>query len=135
MGLEQRLALRVVFASELVVVPRGAVGLDDETLLGPAEVRDDTAAAAAQRLVHLGMREAATQDEVEDGVLELAAGGRGAGGDDASELRRAGPPPMAGEDGDQLADIDPMQGLSAACGAAEGAVVEARREVEEGAGG
>ena len=43
-GLEQRLALGVVFASELVVVPGGAVGLDDQALLGPAEVRDGPAA-------------------------------------------------------------------------------------------
>jgi hypothetical protein len=38
------LALGVVLASQRVVVPGGAVGLDDEALLRPAEVRDDAAA-------------------------------------------------------------------------------------------
>jgi hypothetical protein len=37
---EQRLALGVVGTGELVVVPRGAVGLDHESLLGPSEVGD-----------------------------------------------------------------------------------------------
>jgi hypothetical protein len=41
---------------------------------------------------------------------------------------------MAGEDGDQLADVDPVQGLGATRGTAQRAVFELGREVEEGAG-
>ena len=43
MRLEEGLALGVVLARQRVVVPRGAVGLDDESLVGPAEVGDDPA--------------------------------------------------------------------------------------------
>ena len=42
-GLEQRLPLGVVLAGDLLVVPGRAVGLDDQALLGPAEVRDQPA--------------------------------------------------------------------------------------------
>jgi hypothetical protein len=108
--------------------------LDDEAVRGPAEIGDDPAAAEAQCFVDLRVHEAAAEDEVEHGILELAAGWRRAGDDDARELRRAGPPPMAGEDGDQLADVDPVQGLGATRGTAQRAVFELGREVEEGAG-
>jgi hypothetical protein len=37
MGLEPRLALRVILAGELVLVPPGAVSFHDQPLLGPAE--------------------------------------------------------------------------------------------------
>jgi hypothetical protein len=42
---------------------------------------------------------------------------------------------VAREGGGELADVDAVQGLGAARGGAERAVVEGGREVEEGAGG
>ena len=86
--LEQPLALKVGGAFERIVVV-GAVGLDDEALLGPAEVRDDLATSDEQRLIDEGMDEAAAQEQVEHGVLELALRRCGAGRDDARELGSA----------------------------------------------
>jgi len=48
MGLEQCLALRVVFAGEPVVMPSRAIGFQNELLGGPAEVRDHPATGERQ---------------------------------------------------------------------------------------
>src|SRR5215216_2964808 len=73
--LEQRLALRIVLSSELVIVPSRAVGLDDEVMLWPPEVRNDTATLEDQRPIDIGVGEPACQDEVKDQVLELGTSG------------------------------------------------------------
>ena len=77
MRLEQGLALGIVLARELVVVPRGAIGLEDEALLGPAEVGDGAAACDEAGNVDVGMDVAPAQDELENDVsssLRMARG-------------------------------------------------------------
>ena len=76
------MARRVVLACDRVVVPFLTVGLDDEPLLGPAEVGD----VLAERPVDVGADEAAFVEEVEDGVLEFAAGRDVAVGQVAAEF-------------------------------------------------
>jgi hypothetical protein len=88
-GLEERLALGVVLAGELVVVPCGAVGLDHEPLVGPAEVGDDTPTGDHERHVDVGAGEPAAEDEIKHHVLELRAGRRRAGGEDPPEVADA----------------------------------------------
>src|SRR5919109_5018254 len=68
-SLQQRLAFDVVFAGEAVLVPLGAVGLDDEALLRPAEVGDHAPAVDGQWPVDVRGVKSAGNDEVEDGVL------------------------------------------------------------------
>ena len=48
-GFQERLAFGVVGSGLWGVVPLRAVGLDDELLLGPAEIGDDAAAVEVQR--------------------------------------------------------------------------------------
>jgi hypothetical protein len=76
----------------------------------------------------------AAQDQVEHDVLELAAGWRGAGGDDLGEPGSALPSSVAREGVGELAHVDAVERLGAPGGRAERAVVESGREVEEGAG-
>ena len=64
----RRLARDVVLARELVVVPRLAVGLEDQPLFGPAEVRHGR--CPSRRLI-CGLAIPAALDQVEHGVLEL----------------------------------------------------------------
>src|SRR3954471_8790992 len=70
--LQQRLAL-CVFAPCVVVVCR-AVRLDDEALLWPAEVGDHGRVVDPERDVDVGVGEAGLGDQVQDEVLEHAAG-------------------------------------------------------------
>jgi hypothetical protein len=87
-GFEEGLALRVVGAGDRVVVPLTAVGLDDQALSRPAEVRDQAAAVEGQRDVDVRWLEAGIEDEVEDDVLQLGARGLGVG-EDAQEVALA----------------------------------------------
>src|SRR3954468_5167913 len=72
---EQRLAHGVLAPG--VVVVGGAVGLDDQALLGPAEVGDERHVADAERDVDVGVGEAGLEDQIQDDVLEDAAGWSG----------------------------------------------------------
>jgi hypothetical protein len=81
------------------------------------------------------MREAATQDEVEHGVFELAAGGRRAGGDDAGELGRSAPTAQSTEDLDELRNAHAPLRLCLARGAAKPRVVEDGGDIGQRAGG
>ena len=108
--------LGVVLAGEAVVVPFGAVGLDDQVLVGPAEVGDDRAAVDRERLVDVGTLEPRIEDEVEDGVLEFAAGGGVAGGEDLREVGDAAAGAEAVEGVEDLGDGDEV-----ALGFADGA--------------
>jgi hypothetical protein len=130
-SLKQRLSLGVVFAGELVVVPGGAVGFDDDPLRRPSKVGDHSAAVQDERDVHVRVREAPAQDEVEDDVFELAASRRRAGRDDPGKPLGAAARAEAGEDLDELARVDAMQRLRLADGAAERASWELRGEVQE----
>jgi hypothetical protein len=91
-------------------------------VLWPAEVGDDRAAVDVDRDVDVWWREPRIEEEVEDGVFELAAGRGGAGGEDLGELVGAG----AGA-GDQVV-------LGLADGSSEWLVVELAGEVDQGAG-
>jgi hypothetical protein len=68
---EDGLLLGVVLAGEAVVMPFGAVGFEDQVLLGPSEVRDDASSVDVERDVDLRCFEPRTEEEVEDGVFEL----------------------------------------------------------------
>jgi hypothetical protein len=85
-GLEEGLAFGVVLAGEAIVVPFGSIGFDYEALGRPAEVGDDAAAVDSEGDVDVGWDEPGAEDEVEHGVLELAARWGGAGGEDGREL-------------------------------------------------
>ena len=124
MSFKQRLALRVVLTGEPVVVPGGAVGLDDEVLGGPAEVGDHPTAVEDEWDVDVGVRETAAENEVEDDVLELAAGRGGAGGDDAAEVGRSAPGAEALERLEELANVDEAKRLRLADRPAQAAAVE-----------
>ena len=133
-GFEDRLALGVVLAGEAVVVPFGAVGLDDQALSGPAEVGDDAAALESDRLVDVGTLKTGFEDEVQDGVLELASCGCVAGGEDLREVGGAGAGAEAVKGVEDLGDRDELA-LGFADGSSEGAVLEGGGQVDEGAGG
>ncbi|MEZ5121935.1 MAG: hypothetical protein R2736_10230 [Solirubrobacterales bacterium] len=132
MGLEQRLALGVLRSRQRIVVPRGAVSLDDQPLRRPAEVRDDLATAEPERAVDVRVREAAVEEQVQDDVLELAARRRRPGGDDAGEsadpaTRTAAPQFLC-----QPADGDPAQPLRPPNSPAQRLLVDDGSEVEQG---
>jgi hypothetical protein len=113
-------------SGERVVVVGGSVGFDDEALGWPAEVGDDGSRPDAEWDVDVGVGQAAAEDEVEDDVLEDAASGCGAGGEDASESAWAG--------GD-LARVDQAKRLGLPDGSSEALVGQGCREVLEGSGG
>jgi hypothetical protein len=71
--LEERLALGVVLASELVVMPAGAVGLHDQALGGPAKVRHKPAASDDQGLAYIWSLETTSEDQIEHDIFENAA--------------------------------------------------------------
>jgi hypothetical protein len=81
-GLQDALSRAIRHPLEGVLVVR-PVGLQDQ--IAPAEVRDDPAAREVQRRIDKGVSEAASQDEIEHRVLELALRGRRAGGDHVRE--------------------------------------------------
>ena len=89
-GFEDRLLLGVVFAGEAVVVPFGAVGLDHEALLWPSEVGDHVRPSTFIGTLTCGGVEPRIEEEVEDRVLEFAAGWGVAGGQDPGEVGDAG---------------------------------------------
>ena len=74
---------RVVVAREVVVVGAGAVGLDDQAAMRPAEV----GLVRTERDVHERLVEAGLADEVVDVVLEDGLGRDDVGGDRAEWLR------------------------------------------------
>jgi hypothetical protein len=81
-GFEERLSYGVVDAGLWGVVPLGAVGFDDEVVVGPAEVGGDAAPVEVQRDVDVRRGEAGRAQEVVDAVLRRrgrAGGPRGAG--------------------------------------------------------
>jgi hypothetical protein len=81
------LASRVVLAGERIVVAGGAVGFEDEVEVRPAEVGD----VVAEWLVDVWSGEAVRLDEVEDGVLEVTAGGLVSAFDDRLRFYRRDP--------------------------------------------
>jgi hypothetical protein len=72
--------LCVLVLRERVRVPLAAVDLDDQALLGPAQVGVDDAVREDVRRVDLGMREAGFEDEIENDIFEGAGGWSGADG-------------------------------------------------------
>jgi hypothetical protein len=132
MGLEQRLALRIVLARELVVVPGGAVGFDDETLGRPAEVRYDAPAVEYEVDVHVRMRQPAAEHEVEHRVLELASCRRRPGRDDPCEVAHAAAWAEPTEHFGQLTEVDAVQGLRLTYRAPQRSVRHRGREVQQG---
>jgi hypothetical protein len=125
-GHEERLFLGVVFAGEAVVVPFGAVDFDDQVVVGPAEVGDQPAALNPDRLVDVGTLKPGIENEVEHGVLELAAGRCVAGGEDLPEVGDARAGAEAVEGGQDLVDGDEVA-LGFADRASQRAVVEGWR--------
>ena len=123
-GLEEGLALGVVLAGEAVVVPGGAVGLDDEAPAGPAEVGDDAFVIDREQDVDVGVLEAGVEEEVEHRVLELAPGGRWARGEDPGEVGGASPRSETVEGLEDRLDADERP-LRLADGSPQGLVVEA----------
>lgn len=84
MCLQDALPLAIRRPLERIVVV-GPVGLDDEPRLRPEEVRHDPATCEVQRRIDSRVGDAAPQDQIQDGVLELALGRRRAGGDHSGE--------------------------------------------------
>ena len=80
------------------------------------------------------MLQSAGEDEVQHRVFELAASGSVTGGEDLRELGHAAAWAEAVEGAGELADRD-ERALRLADRAAEGAVLERGREVDEGPGG
>jgi hypothetical protein len=132
--LEERLALGVVLARDRVVVPGGAVGLDDEAVVRPAEVGDHAAAADRQRDVHVRAREPAALDESEHDVLEVASRRRGIGSEEAGDPRRAGAGRKAVRRLDELRHGDEAVSERLAEGAADRMLVEDAGDVDQGSG-
>jgi hypothetical protein len=75
-----------------VFVPGRAVGLDDQPLIRPAEVRH----AGVGALVDERLDDPAALDQVQNRVLELRARGRVPVGEDAREILPALAPPHRG---------------------------------------
>ena len=113
-GLEQCLALGIVLARDLVIVPRNAVGLDYEAFVGPPEVRHDSSAFHGHGAVHVRVCETVAKEEVKYEVLQLRACGRWASSNHPDELANA-PPGVAKpiDDLHQLAKIHQPPRLSA----------------------
>jgi hypothetical protein len=88
-GFEERLAFGVVGSGLRGVVPLRAVGLDDEVVLGPAEVGDDAAAVQVQGDVDVRRCEAGGGEQVVDAVFQLGAGGGWVAAQDPREARTA----------------------------------------------
>jgi hypothetical protein len=91
-GLEEGLAFGVVGSGLRRVVPLGAVGFDDEVVVGPAEVGDDAAAVEVHGDVDVWWWEAGCGEQVVDAVLQLGAGGGRAARQDAGEACAARAP-------------------------------------------
>ena len=113
------------------VVPLGAVGLDDEVVLGPAEVGDDAATVEAQGDVDVGWCEAGGAEQVIDAVFQLAAGGGRLGGQDAGEARAAGAPGGAVELAGETPEVRQAHRLRAAHRPCQGAVLQPGRHVQQ----
>ena len=87
-GLEARLALGVVLARQLRVVPLAAVGLETRRLSGQRKSGTVRSAGDDDRAVDVGPREAAAVEQVEHDVLELGAGRDVAVAEDAHDRAR-----------------------------------------------
>jgi hypothetical protein len=107
-GLEDGLPLGVVLAGEAVVVPFGAVGLDRQLLAGPAEVGDDGVPLESDRLADDRTLKPRSDDEVEDGVFELASRWCVAGGEDLRQVGGASSGAEAVQGVDELRDGDEL---------------------------
>jgi hypothetical protein len=129
-SLEQRLPLGVLTPRDRVVVPGGAIGLHDDVFVRPAEVRDHASAAEYERPVHLGTREPSIEDEVENHVLELAAGWRRARQhviESGGTASRPEPPRRS----NQLPNADPAQPERPPDRRAKDLLVDGRGEVDQ----
>jgi hypothetical protein len=115
-SLEQGLALGVVLPRELVVVPHAAVRLDDQVPIRPPEVGDDATAGDLEGLVDVRVRKTAPEHQVQDHILELAPGRRGAGRNDAPKARDAATRSRPLEYVDKLPDTHPLYCLCSANG-------------------
>ncbi len=78
--------------------------------VGPEQVGLDRAALQHERRVDRGALDTGVLEKVEREVLELAAGGDGAVGDERSEGRCAAVAGVAGEDVGELADAEALLG-------------------------
>jgi hypothetical protein len=130
-GLQDRLALRVVASGLGRVVPPAAVRLDDEAVLRPAEVRDDAAPVEVQGHVDVRRRETRGGQQVVDAVLELAAGGGRIAGQHAGEARPAGTAGGPVELAPQTPQVREAPRLGAAHHPTKRLIPQARRHVEE----
>jgi hypothetical protein len=130
-SLEQCLTLGIVLAGEPVVMPGRAVSLKDETLLGPAEVRDHSTARKHKRHVDVRKLEAASADEVEHGVLKLTACGRGALGHDLREVAHPPSRTQPAHGFGELAEIHAVQRQALPHGPPKRSVIEQRGEIDQ----
>jgi hypothetical protein len=132
-SLEQSLALDVILAGERVIVPGGAVGLDDEPAIRPAEVRDHATTVEHQWAVDIRRLQPGGSDEIQDDILEDGAGGCRARRHYTPDLRGPAPPAEAPERLDEIARAEQVEGGRLSNEPAERAVWKPRGEIEHGA--
>lgn len=118
-----------------MVVPRRAIGFYDQLLGAPPKIGNDATAAQPKRNIHVRMLEAATKDQVEDRIFELAPRGRGAGLEDAGERPSSPPWPEPRKHLRELAHVHKAERLRLTNSPSQDSELNQTRKVEQRSSG
>lgn len=135
MRFEQCLALRIVLPGKPVVMPCGTVCLNNELLLGPAEVGDHSATLEDERNVDVGFGNPSPQNQLEDNVLVHAACWRRSRGNDPRKFPVSTPRASPAHRLGQVAHADEPQRLCLANGATQRSLLDLTGEIDKRASG